>query len=99
MSLRLRLALVVAVTFALVVIGCTYAAHVSTSRQLGTETDDFLLQRAERFTRTPPGGFRLGPQRPGGGFFGREGPAIRVVVNGRITLLMAVFRHSCAHLA
>ena len=76
MSLRLRLALVVAVTFALVVIGCTYAAHVSTSRQLGTETDDFLLQRAERFTRTPPGGFRLGPQRPGGGFFGREGPAL-----------------------
>jgi two-component system sensor histidine kinase MprB len=75
MSLRLRLALVVAVTFALVVIGCTYAAHVSTSRQLRTETDDFLLQRAERFTRTPAG-FLPGPQRPGTGPFGREGPAL-----------------------
>ena len=42
MSLRLRLTLVVAVTFALVVVGCTYAAHVSASRQLRSETDAFL---------------------------------------------------------
>ena len=32
MSLRLRLTLVVAVTFALVVVGCVYAAHVSARR-------------------------------------------------------------------
>jgi two-component system sensor histidine kinase MprB len=70
MNLRIRLALVVAVTFALVVIGCTYAAHVSTSRQLREETDDFLLQRAERFTRSEPGGFPRGPQRPGNFRFG-----------------------------
>jgi two-component system sensor histidine kinase MprB len=77
MNLRLRLTLVVAVTFALVVIGCTYAAHVSTSRQLREETDDFLLQRAERFTRTPPAGFLPGPQRRAGrGPFGREFPAL-----------------------
>jgi two-component system sensor histidine kinase MprB len=68
MNLRVRLALVVAVTFALVVIGCTYAAHVSTSRQLRAETDDFLLQRSERFTRARPGGLPLGPRRPGIGF-------------------------------
>jgi two-component system sensor histidine kinase MprB len=76
MNLRLRLALVVAVTFALVVIGCTYAARVSTSRQLRTETDDFLRQRADRFTRSPPAGFLPGLPRPGTGPFAREGPAL-----------------------
>jgi two-component system, OmpR family, sensor histidine kinase MprB len=76
MNLRLRLTLVVAVTFALVVIGCTYAAHVSTSRQLRTETDAFLVQRADRFTRASPAGFPQGPQRPGGEPDGREGPAL-----------------------
>ena len=55
MSLRLRLTLVVAVTFALVVIGCTYAAHVSASSQLRSETDAFLVQRSQRFTQAPPG--------------------------------------------
>ena len=34
MSLRLRLTLVVAVTFALVVVGCAYAAHVSAKNRL-----------------------------------------------------------------
>ena len=57
MSLRLRLTLVVAVTFALVVVGCTYAAHLSASRQLRSQTDDFLLQRSTRFTHAVPGEF------------------------------------------
>jgi two-component system, OmpR family, sensor histidine kinase MprB len=46
MSLRLRLLLVVATTFAIVVVGCVYAAHVSTRQELRAETDRFLLQRA-----------------------------------------------------
>ncbi len=46
MSLRVRLALVVATTFAVVVIGCVYAAHVSTERELRSETDRFLMQRS-----------------------------------------------------
>jgi two-component system sensor histidine kinase MprB len=45
-SLRVRLALVVATTFAVVVVGCVYAAHVSTQRELRSETDRFLMQRA-----------------------------------------------------
>ena len=47
MSLRLRLTLVVAVTFALVVVGCVYAAHVSARHQLRAEADDFLLDALE----------------------------------------------------
>jgi two-component system sensor histidine kinase MprB len=46
MSLRLRLLLVVGTTFAVVVVGCVYAAHVSTQQELRAETDRFLLQRA-----------------------------------------------------
>jgi two-component system sensor histidine kinase MprB len=46
MSLRFRLLLVVATTFAIVVVGCVYAAHVSTRHELRAETDRFLLQRA-----------------------------------------------------
>jgi two-component system sensor histidine kinase MprB len=53
MNLRIRLTLVVAVTFALVVVGCTYAAHVSARSRLRAETDQFLLQRAGRFAHTP----------------------------------------------
>jgi two-component system sensor histidine kinase MprB len=45
-SLRLRLLLVVATTFAVVVVGCVYAAHVSTQQELRAETDRFLMQRA-----------------------------------------------------
>src|SRR3954469_5558190 len=45
MSLRLRLALVVASTFAAVVVACVYAAHVSARNQLRAETDRFLTQR------------------------------------------------------
>jgi two-component system, OmpR family, sensor histidine kinase MprB len=75
MSLRLRLTLVVAVTFALVVIGCIYAAHLSASRQLRSETDTFLVQRATRFTHAPPNQFGHGPQDPDDG--GRPGgPAL-----------------------
>ena len=46
MSLRVRLLAVVAATFAIVVIGSVYAAHLSTSHELRAETDRFLLQRA-----------------------------------------------------
>ncbi len=46
MSLRLRLLLVVATTFAIVVVGCVYAAHVSTRQELRAETDRFLTQRS-----------------------------------------------------
>ncbi len=46
MSLRLRLLLAVAITFAIVVLSCVYAAHVTTSDELRSETDHFLLQRA-----------------------------------------------------
>ena len=75
MSLRWRLTLVVAVTFGLVVVGCTYAAHVSASRQLRSETDAFLLQRSTRFTNAPPDGLPSGPQRSDGDR-DREGPAL-----------------------
>jgi len=46
MSLRVRLLLAVATTFALVVFGTIYAAHVSTQTELRSATDRFLLQRA-----------------------------------------------------
>ena len=64
MNLRLRLTLVVAVTFALVVVGCTYAAHVSARSRLRAETDQFLLTRADRFAHTPGNEF---PQNGGDG--------------------------------
>ena len=67
MMLRIRLALVVAVTFAIVVVGCVYAAHVSARNQLAAQTDHFLLQRAQEpaFTHgeskaAPPPGFGPG---------------------------------------
>jgi two-component system sensor histidine kinase MprB len=46
MSLRVRLLGAVAVTFGVVVIGCVYAAHVSASRELREQTDEFLTRRA-----------------------------------------------------
>jgi len=63
-SLRVRLLLVVATTFAIVVVGCVYAAHVSTQQELRAETDRFLTQRAH-----DPGitsGFGDHGPRPGG---------------------------------
>jgi two-component system sensor histidine kinase MprB len=45
-SLRVRLALVVATTFAIVVVGCVYAAHVSAQNELRAETERFLENRA-----------------------------------------------------
>jgi two-component system sensor histidine kinase MprB len=45
-SLRIRLMVVVATTFAVVVVGCVYAAHVSAQRDLRHETDQFLMQRS-----------------------------------------------------
>ncbi|MGO9875793.1 MAG: ATP-binding protein [Acidimicrobiia bacterium] len=61
MSLRVRLLLVVSVTFALVVVGCVFAAHVITGRQLRSATDQFLTQRAGRFTQAPSGALPLDP--------------------------------------
>jgi len=63
-NLRLRLLLVVATTFAIVVIGCVYAAHVSTRQELRSETDRFLMQRAHDAGITSGFG-NHGPQ-PGG---------------------------------
>jgi two-component system sensor histidine kinase MprB len=45
-SLRFRLLAIVGLTFAVVVIGCVYAAHLSASHELRAETDRFLLQRS-----------------------------------------------------
>jgi len=66
MNLRLRLTLFVAVTFAFVVIGCTYAAHLSASSQLRSEVDSFLMQRSTRFTHAPSNEFAPGGQDPDG---------------------------------
>jgi two-component system, OmpR family, sensor histidine kinase MprB len=77
MSLRLRLTLVVAVTFALVVVGCVYAAHLSASQQLRSETDTFLAQRSARFTHPGPGEFPAGGHDADDGFGGPgDGPAL-----------------------
>jgi two-component system sensor histidine kinase MprB len=54
-SLRVRLLLVVALTFACVVVGSVYAAHLSASSQLRSETDRFLRERSARFTSAPAG--------------------------------------------
>jgi len=70
MSLRVRLLLVVSVTFALVVVGCVFSAHVITSRQLRSATDQFLTQRAARFTQAPSGAL---PSDPSGDFDANPG--------------------------
>jgi two-component system, OmpR family, sensor histidine kinase MprB len=76
MNLRLRLTLVVGITFALVVIGCVYAAQLSASRQLRSATDTFLLQRADRFTRASPGEFPSGTHDADDGRGPSGGPAL-----------------------
>lgn len=53
MSLRVRLVLVVAASFVLVVVGTVYAAHVSAQRQLRSAADQFLTDRAQRFASAP----------------------------------------------
>ena len=57
MSLRIRLALIVAVILAVVVVGCVYAAHVSARTTLRAETDRFLRSDRRRRLRAagPPG--------------------------------------------
>jgi two-component system sensor histidine kinase MprB len=45
-SLRFRLLAVVGLTFAVVVVGCVYAAHLSASHELRAQADRFLLQRS-----------------------------------------------------
>jgi two-component system sensor histidine kinase MprB len=76
MSLRLRLTLVVAVTFALVVVGCTYAAHVSAQDRLRAETDQFLLQRSARFAHTQPNQFPDSGKDGDDGHGSSGGPAL-----------------------
>jgi len=71
MSLRVRLSIVVAVTFGLVVVGCAFAAHVSVRRQLRSAADQFLAQRAARFTQAPAG---VTPTDPSDGFDRTPGP-------------------------
>ncbi len=75
MNLRVRLLLVVATTFAVVVVGCVYAAHVSTRQELRSETDRFLMQRAHDPGIT--GGFSAhgpNPARAGDGLPGNLQP-------------------------
>jgi len=74
MSLRVRLLLVVAVTFAVVVVACVFAAHVIASRQLRSATDQFLTQRADRFIQAPSDAL---PADPSDGFDGTPGPSLR----------------------
>ena len=93
MSLRIRLALVVATTFAVVVVGCVYAAHVSAQRALQRQTDRFLVQRSQSpvFTeRAPDRGPRFGElttpgQAPphGGGFAFAEPDALVQVLDAK----------------
>ena len=71
MSLRLRLLLTVAMTFGLVVVGCVYAAHLSASHQLRSAADQFLTQRAARFTDAPSGALQSDPS---GDLDGAAGP-------------------------
>jgi two-component system sensor histidine kinase MprB len=74
-SLRTRLTLAVAAIVAAAVVTGAYASHLSTSSELRAETDKFLLDRSERFTRQPPRqdlGFDLGPPGGGGGGRGRD---------------------------
>jgi two-component system sensor histidine kinase MprB len=68
MSLRVRLLAIVAITFAVVVVGCVYAAHVSASHELRAQTDRFLLQRSQdgriQHGLNDLGSSRGGPARP-----------------------------------
>src|SRR5689334_4884387 len=69
MSLRLRLALIVAVIFAVVVVGCVYAAHLSASHELRAETDRFLQSRAnDPRLQEGFGAGRFNLNGPNGGF-------------------------------
>ena len=65
MSLRLRLTLVVAVTFALVVVGCIYAAHLSASSPAALRDRHVPAAAVELGSRTPPSSdFGHGGQDP-----------------------------------
>ena len=66
MTLRTRLTLAVAAIVAAAVVSGAYASHYTTSRELRSEADKFLLSRATRFTNRGPG-FGGGGGGPGGG--------------------------------
>ena len=63
MTLRTRLTLIVVAVVAVAVIGGTYAAYLTTSRELRAEVDDFLAERVARLATAPPGALDdvLGP--------------------------------------
>lgn len=66
MNLRTRLTITVAAIVAVAVIVGGYAVLYSTKRELRSQVDNFLVARADRFTRQPPGppGRGLGPGGP-----------------------------------
>lgn len=55
MTLRTRLTLLVVAVVAVAVIGGAYAAYVTTSRELRSEIDAFLVDRVGRFANAPAG--------------------------------------------
>jgi two-component system sensor histidine kinase MprB len=68
-SLRFRLLAIVGLTFAVVVVGCVYAAHLSASHELHAQADRFLLQRAndrriQDGTHRDPGGLGFNTPPP-----------------------------------
>jgi two-component system sensor histidine kinase MprB len=75
------LALIVAVTFAAVVIACVFAAHVSASNQLRAETDRFLQERAQDHDLRggpPPNGFTPPGGDPGESGFSEPDAIVQV---------------------
>jgi len=68
-TLRTRLTLLVVAVTAVAVIGGAYAAYLTTSRELRSEIDAFLVNRVERFSKAPAGDLDdvIGPPPGGGG--------------------------------
>jgi two-component system sensor histidine kinase MprB len=89
-SLRTRLALIVAVTFAAVVIASVFAARVSASNQLRAETDRFLQERVQdRDLRggPPPNGFAPPGADAGDSPFSEPDAIVQVTYNDGRTQL------------
>ncbi len=69
MTLRTRLTLLVVAVTAVAVIGGAYAAYLTTSRELRSEIEGFLVDRVGRFANAPAGDLDdvIGPPPVGGG--------------------------------
>ncbi|HUQ63992.1 MAG TPA: HAMP domain-containing sensor histidine kinase [Acidimicrobiales bacterium] len=66
MNLRTRLTVTVTAIVAVAIIAGAYAVLYSTKRELRSQVDSFLVARADRFTRQPPGpAGRPGANGPG----------------------------------